>query len=153
MYCCIDLLEVAPGFDRGMKFSPTTGGATGGATGGTARVSEMMAAAPETVRVSDLLLGGPGEIGEDWEEEEEEETAVAVAVSHQLPSETEGACVRYILHKILLTYFVVFASLFYAESKKAIDEVIGEIEVCTVTFCYVGAAVCHITYYCTFTGE
>ena len=32
----------------------------------------------------------------------------------------------------------MFASLFYAESKKAIDEVIGEIEVCTVTFCYVG---------------
>ena len=92
--CCIDLLEVAPGFDRGMKFSSTTGGSTGGATG----VSEMMAAAPETVRVSDLLLGGPGEIGEDWEEEEEEETAVAVAVSHQVPSETEGACVYVIFY-------------------------------------------------------
>ena len=103
IHCCIDLLEVAPGFDRGMKFSPTTGGATGGA----ARVSEMMAAAPETVRVSDLLLGGPGEIGEDWEEEEEEEeTAVAVAVSHQLPSETEGVCMCMLQLLLLHCFFL-----------------------------------------------
>ena len=63
--------------------------------------------APETVRLSDLLLGGEG-LGMGWEEEEEEEEEEekeedkrkeqeVVVGAYQSQSETEG------LHSILLT--------------------------------------------------
>ena len=59
----IDLLDVPPGFEQGMKF-----------TSSDSRGSSVpkLAPAPETVRVSDLLLGGR-EMVMGWEEEEEEE--------------------------------------------------------------------------------
>ena len=58
-----DLLDVPPGFEEGMKFTSAAGDS---------QSEPVLLPAPDTVRISDLLLGG-GDMVIDWEEEEEEE--------------------------------------------------------------------------------
>ncbi|CAI8055955.1 Helicase SKI2W, partial [Geodia barretti] len=93
-----DLLDVPPGFEEGMKFTSAAGDS---------QSEPVLLPAPDTVRISDLLLGG-GDMVMDWEEEEEEEEKEekkeSGVVDGALQSQTETE-----------------------ESEKIIDEVIGEI--------------------------
>lgn len=68
-----DLLDVPPGFEHGLKFDSSGDGGDGGDGVGRSAVTEI-APAPDTVKLSDLLLGGGGGgVAMSWEEEEDEE--------------------------------------------------------------------------------
>ena len=80
-----DLLDVPPGFEEGMKFTSADGDG---------QSEPMLLPAPDTVRISDLLLGG-GDMVMDWEDEEEEEKeekkeSGVVDGALQSQTETEG---------------------------------------------------------------
>ena len=85
-----DLLDVPPGFGVGMKFTSADGDA---------RSEPVLLPTPDTVRISDLLLGGGDmvmgweeeeEAKEEEEEEEEKKKSDVVDGALQSQSETEG---------------------------------------------------------------